>query len=283
MSAITATLTSLPFKQLRQNRYFYLYYDGFYVAFCLAALGLMALTGHQGVIAEWQPAHWLLLPLVTYLQIICSVFVHNACHKSFPRAINRVMGELCGVVVLTRFASWEVIHQRHHRYSDDVEKDPHPVERSYWKFLWHTIYNVEHQLQTIYFELFGDSPENRRYERRRAYVSYVTNLLLIFTWYTFLGSEAFFYLFVPASLLGFLHLVHFNWSTHNAFGYDSGGFRPINLDTGKYWIGNRIFFGIYMHKNHHDRPGVFHPLYMPAPAAAGREAPTAGAIADDSA
>ena len=35
------------------------------------------------------------------------------------------------VVVLTRFASWEVIHQRHHRFSDDLDKDPHPVVSSY--------------------------------------------------------------------------------------------------------------------------------------------------------
>ncbi|WP_438030077.1 hypothetical protein [Sorangium sp. So ce233] len=32
----------------------------------------------------------------------------------------------------------------------------------------------------------------------------------------FLGPIGFFFLFVPASSVGFLHLMHFNWSTHNA-------------------------------------------------------------------
>ena len=41
-AALAATLVSLPFTQLRRNRYFYLYYDGFYVAFCLTALAVMA-------------------------------------------------------------------------------------------------------------------------------------------------------------------------------------------------------------------------------------------------
>src|SRR6478609_3054749 len=159
------TLTVLPYNQHRKNRYFYLAYDGFYFVLAAALVALMVGTGWHGLVREWTPACWLALPLVTYAQIVCSIFVHNATHGNFPRAINRVVGEICGVVVLTRFASWEIIHQRHHRFSDDPVKDPHPVEPSYWKFLWHTIYNVEHQLQTIYFELYGDSPETRKYEK----------------------------------------------------------------------------------------------------------------------
>ncbi|WP_437759989.1 hypothetical protein [Sorangium sp. So ce1389] len=42
------------------------------------------------------------------------------------------------------------------------------------------------------------------------------NRLLIACWYVFLGPIGFFFLFVPASIVGFLRLVHCNWSTHNA-------------------------------------------------------------------
>lgn len=268
VSAITATLTTLPFTQLRRNRYFYLYYDGFYGVLCLALIALMYASGHAGLIGEggllasaWDPRFWLILPLACYAQILCSVFIHNATHGNFPRPINRLAGELCGVVVLTRFASWEVIHQRHHRYSDDTDKDPHPVVSSYWRFLFKTIVGVERQLQRIYFELYGDTPENRRYEQHRAYVSYAVNLLLIYTWYLFLGPIAFFAFFVPSALVGFFHLVHFNWSTHNAFS-PTLDFRPVNLNHGFYWIGNHLFFGIYMHANHHKRAGLFNPAKM---------------------
>ena len=261
MTAIVATLKSLPFTQFRRNRYFYLWYDGFYLALCATLLVAMYLGGHAPLIQAWDHRYWLLLPLVCHAQILCSVYIHNATHNNFPRSINRLVGELCGIVVLTRFASWEVIHQRHHRYSDDVEKDPHPVVSSYWVFLFKTIVNVEQQLQRIYFEIYGDTPENRRYERMRAYVSYATNLLLIATWYTFLGPLAFFFLFVPASVVGFFHLVHFNWSTHNAFSKDRD-FKPVNLNHGYYRIGNLLWHGIYMHANHHKRAGMFNPARM---------------------
>jgi stearoyl-CoA desaturase (delta-9 desaturase) len=261
VTALATTLTSLPFTQLRRNRYFYLYYDGFYALLCVAALAAMYFGHHAPLIEHWDARFWLLLPLAMHAQILCSVFIHNCTHTNFPRAINRLVGELCGVVVLTRFASWEVIHQRHHRYSDDVEKDPHPVISSYWGFAVKTIVGVEKQLQAIYFDLYGDTPENRRYEQIRAYVSYATNLLLVATWYVFLGPIAFFFLFVPASIVGFLHLVHFNWSTHNAVSPDKD-FKPVNLNHGFYRIGNVLWHGIYMHANHHKRSNLFNPARM---------------------
>ncbi len=101
-------------------------YDGFYAALCVVLLAAMRLGHHQPLIQAWDPRYLLLLPFVCHAQILCSVFIHNCTHNNFPRVVNRLVGEICGVVVLTRFASWEVIHQRHHRYSDDTGKDPHP-------------------------------------------------------------------------------------------------------------------------------------------------------------
>jgi len=265
-------LTSLPFTQLRRNRYFYLWYDGFYAALCVALLAAMHYGRYQLFVAHWDNRFWLILPLVCHAQILCSVFIHNCTHNNFPRAVNRLVGELCGVVVLTRFASWEVIHQRHHRYTDDLDKDPHPVIGSYWGFLIKTIVGVERQLQSIYFELYGDTPENRRYEQIRAYVSYATNILLIATWYKFLGPIGFFFFFVPSSIVGFLHLVHFNWSTHDAFS-PRQDFRPVNIDTGFYRVGNLLWHGIYWHANHHLRANLFNPGRLkngPAPIVPGK-------------
>jgi stearoyl-CoA desaturase (delta-9 desaturase) len=132
VTAIVSTLTSLPFTQLRRNRYFYLWYDGFYAALCVSLLLAMRAGQHQPLIQQWDHRYWLFFPVICHLQILCSAWIHNATHNNFPRAVNRIVGELCGIVVLTRFASWEVIHQRHHRYSDDLERDPHPVISSYW-------------------------------------------------------------------------------------------------------------------------------------------------------
>jgi stearoyl-CoA desaturase (delta-9 desaturase) len=262
--ALSAELALPPTAQLRRHRAFYLLYDGAWAVLCAGALAAMSALEHGPLLARWGLPVLFLLPLTCYVQILCSVFVHNAVHQSFPRRINRLVGEVCGMVVLTRFASWEIIHQRHHRYADVPSYDPHPLHPRYWTFLFRTVVNVEAQLQRIFFERHGDTPGNRRYERVRALVSYATNLLLVATWYRFCGPVAFFGLFVPASIVGFLHLVHFNWSTHGGGSSRAGTFRPVNLDHGLYRLGNRLFFGIYAHANHHARPGVFDPSRLPA-------------------
>ena len=285
MSAVNVpVLRTLPFAQLRQNRYFYLYYDGFWSLLGVAAIATMLSLGHTGLYGEgallgaFELWHLAFFPLVTYVIILGHVFAHVCTHNSLPRPYNRIVGELCGLLVLTRFASWEVVHQRHHRFSDDVERDPHPCLPSYFKHFFLTIVNVEKQLQATFFELYGDTPENRAYEKKRAYVSYLTNVLIIAAWFLFLGPIAFLVFFVPASLLAACHLVHFNWSTHNAMS-PTADYKPVNLDHGYFKIGNKLFFGIYMHANHHKWPNVLNPVNVkrplpiqPAPTKEDREA-----------
>jgi stearoyl-CoA desaturase (delta-9 desaturase) len=261
VTALVSTLTSLPFTQLRRNRHFYLWYDGFFMALALVLLAVMKGVGHRPLLTHWDNVYLLAFPLACHVQILCSVCIHNCTHGNFPRPINRIIGEICGLVVLTRFASWEVVHQRHHRYTDDRDKDPHPVMNGYWGFLVRGIIGVEKQLQRIYFDLYGDTPENRAYQKYRATLSFATMVAVGYTWFVFLGPIAFWAFFAPASILGVLHLMHFNWSTHNGFS-PTQDFRPVNLDHGFYWIGNRIWFGIYMHANHHKRANLFNPSRM---------------------
>lgn len=261
MAAISSTLTSQPFTQLRRNRYFYVWYDGTYAVLLIAAIAGMRYAGHQPLVTTWDNRYWLFLPFVIQFQILCNVWIHNASHGNFPRSINRIVGELTGLVALTRFASWEVIHQRHHRYSDDVEKDPHPVMKSYWRYVLFTVLNVEKTLNATYFDIYGDTPSTRRFEKVRAVLSFSTMLILLATWYTLLGPLVFFRFFVPGTIIGILHLIHFNWSTHNAFS-PTNAFGPVNLNTGYYRIGNLIWHGIYWHGNHHKRVGMFNPGKM---------------------
>ncbi|EDM79341.1 hypothetical protein PPSIR1_02271 [Plesiocystis pacifica SIR-1] len=251
--------------RFRHRRAFYVLYDGTYLVLFSAILATMLALGWQGLTPTWAEFNWwwlLALPLVTHLHILASVFIHNCSHGNFPKAINRLVGELCGIIVLTRYASWEIIHRRHHKYSDDLDKDPHPLTKEtagYWKFTWHTITNVERQLQMQFFDLYGDTEENRSFEKRRAFTSYATNIVLIACWYVFLGPVGFFLFFLPASVIGFLHINHFNWCTHNAHKPEEGYF-PVNLDHGYYWVGNRIWFGIYYHGYHHKQANLFNPM-----------------------
>ncbi len=256
-----AWLTSQPLAQYRKSASFYLRYDSAYLVGITCALVFLFAFQVQPLLPTWQWWFPIAIPFVLYFHTLASVFIHNASHGNFPKAINRTVGEICGLIVLSRFASWQIIHQRHHMYSDDPERDPHPVLKSYWKFVWSTLVGVERQLQQQYFEVYGDTTESRRYEQMRAYVSYATGIMLIALYWRLFGNAGFFFLVVPANIFGVLFIVHFNWSTHGATLRDTN-FSPVNLNHGIYKLGNLLWFGIYMHKNHHKRASEFNPAKM---------------------
>lgn len=266
MSALTGftnLLTAQPSVQYRRNPWFYFEYDGFYLALLLALDAYLLITGTPPLV-QWQTWMWALLPLAIYAHILLNVFIHNCCHGNFPRPVNRLIGELAGLLVITRYASWEIIHQRHHRYSDDPAKDPHHVLPNFWIFLAKTmLINVERQLQNQAYDQFGDTPAHRRREAVRAVLSFSVMLPLILAFYLLLGPEAFFFLFVPAQAIGWVQVAHFNWATHNAHS-PSRDYRPVNLNHGWYRLGNAIWFGLYMHGNHHKRANIFNPAKMDA-------------------
>jgi len=262
VSAIKASLLSAPFAQFKRNPAFYFWYDSVWALLCLGAIFTMVGSGWQGLVPElawWQLG---VFPVALYLVIMAHVFIHNASHGNFPKAINRVVGEICGAIVGTKFASWEIVHRRHHRHTDDPEKDPHPAERGYWRYTFKSLINVEHQLRQQYYDLFGDSPETRRYEIWRSRLSFTSGLLLFVTWFLLLGPAGFFVLYLPAFVGAALFVMHFNWAGHNAHRPEYA-IEPADLDYGWYWIGNRIFFGIYYHGTHHKLSMLFNPMKAP--------------------
>ncbi len=253
-------LTQHPFQQFKKNRRFYLHYDAFYLILCAGLSALMLATHFRPIFAdvEWKPLHFVLGgPVVLYLLICAHLWIHNATHGNFPKAVNRLVGEVLGVIVFVRYASWDIVHMRHHRFSDHEAKDPHPTYPSYWKSFFHSIVYVEKQLQQQYCDVWGDSEDNRRYEAFRAKVSYGTNVVLAVAWYLFLGPVGFFAFWLPLNIVAAAFVGHFNWSTHN--GGAGRDFRPVNLNHGYFWLGNKLFTGIYFHANHHKRPHLFNP------------------------
>lgn len=252
--------SSLPFAQFKRDPHFYVKYDTAHLLIAAAGIGACVALGYHA--PTWQPwMHWLVIPAI-YVMIMAHVFAHNASHGNFPKAVNRIVGEIVGAMVLTKFASWEIVHRRHHRYTDDATRDPHPAERSYWRYAINTLINVEKQLQQQYFEVHGDTPERRRYERFRSFWSFVTGVSVAALWLTLLGPGLFVFVYLPAFVFAALFVIHFNWAGHNAHVPDAK-IEPANLDTGWFWLGNRIFFGIYYHGNHHKMARVFNPMKMP--------------------
>lgn len=253
-------LTAHPISQFRKNPRFYLLYDGFWFLVCAAVLGTFALTGFTPLISGL--AWWFapVFPVLLFCLIWAHLLIHNATHGNLPKAINRIAGELLGLCVIVRFASWDIIHMRHHKHTDDRVKDPHPNFPSFWKTVFHTIVSVEKQLFEQYYEIWGDTAQNHARERRRAWMSYGTNIVLLASWFWLLGPAFFLLVFAPCNLLAGLFVIHFNWSTHNgeaARSFDD--MRPTNLSGPWYRLGNKLFAGIYAHQMHHDRPTMFNP------------------------
>jgi fatty-acid desaturase len=269
--------TSLPYAQFKRDPHYYVKHD---TIFLVGAVGLVLglhFSGYQPPATEFAWWHLGLLPISIYVMIMAHVFVHCASHGAWGtttsgKVLNRIMGELCGALVLTKFASWEIVHRRHHRYSDDPERDPHPAERGYWSFALNTLIKVEKQLQQEYFDVHGDTPERRRYERFRSVYSFISGAALAGAFLAVLGLPLFVELYLPSAIFAGLFVIHFNWSGHNAHTKD-GVIAPTNLDTGWFWIGNRIFFGIYFHGNHHRMAMVFNPMKIPTRAAKPAQVP----------
>ena len=256
-----AVLTAHPFNQFKKNPRFYLMYDGFFFVLCSAVLVVMGASGFRPLLG--RPSWWWLLAFPALVLVFnwAHVLIHNCTHGNLPKSINRLVGEVLGFMVVVRFASWDIVHMRHHKYSDDQERDPHPNVVGFWKTVGHTAIHTEQQLIQQYFDTWGDTPANRRFERRRAYVSYGTNIFVFACYMWLLGPWFFFIVFLPAEVLSALFIIHFNWATHNGErGTGAADFRPVNLNRGYYALGNRLFFGIYMHGNHHRRPYLFNPM-----------------------
>lgn len=247
---------------LRKSPSFYFIYDGLWFAVSGALACSLWWFEFPGLVPEFQLWHLGLLPAVIYFHVLANVVVHNCCHGNLPKPINRTVAEFLGAIVFVRYASWEVLHQRHHRYSDDPEKDPHPVLPNFWSFLYQIMtLNLERQLQNEFFDNHGDTPANRKHETLRSMLSFSTMFPMFAAWVLLLGPSFALFVFLPASLVGWIVVAHFNWVTHNAHSADQD-YHPVNLDTGVYWLGNRIWFGLYMHGNHHKRANVFNPLKM---------------------
>lgn len=258
-----SVLLTQPSVMFRRNRSFYFIYDGAWLVMLGSILAALKLSGWQGLDVGWG---WHLVPMfvvAAYIQVLCGVFIHNCTHSNWPRAINRLVGEICGVIVMTRYASWEILHRRHHKYADDEEKDPHYVGPSFFRFLMETmLINLERNLQSQFFELWGGkTSENVRREQLRSVVSFGTMVVLFATWHTLLGPAVFWAVFLPSALFGIVHVAHFNWATHDAKNPD-GDYRPINIDSGLFWLGNRLCFGLYYHANHHKKANMFNPMKM---------------------
>lgn len=256
LSSVLASLRTRPSVTYRRDPNAYWRYDArWLVASATFSAGLW-LSGWRGLSTPlWMGLA--ALPLLVWAHVAANATVHNCCHQNLPRPINRLVAEVLGLFVIVRFFVWEVMHTRHHAFPDDPERDPHPCKPTFVQFMVGImLVTAEKQLHAIKRERH---PDHMKYEGVRTVFSLVTDASILIMWFVLLGWPLFLGVFIPMQILGWVILGHFNWIAHR--GADrTADFGPRNRDHGLFWLGNRIWFGIYMHKNHHDYAGRFNPL-----------------------
>lgn len=221
---------------------------------CAAALAADAITGSS--LPAWSLA---LLPVASVVwALLLTAFLHNASHDNFrPAAINRPIGEFCGLAQLVGYADWAVVHVLHHAYSDDPDRDPHPPGiKTFWPYLFGLRANVGRVLLNEYFGRWGRTPEARRQLGRMMIASKIGQVAKLSFWWLLLGPTVFSWFFATSVVFKLFHFAWVNYATHRTD--ETGGLRNIG-DGPVYRVLNFFTYGLYYHKNHHLNPKLFDP------------------------
>jgi len=211
----------------------------------------------------WQLA---LIPLGIYVGGISAVFIHNATHGSFPsRPLNWLAGQLAGLHQLWGFMGWKLIHLVYHHYSDDAEHDTHPPkDLTFRQFAKSMFLYSSKKITERYREHWGISARTHLLHRSLLIVFLGMTACNALFWYLMLGPAGFLFFYVPSYAANHLLFCHINYYAHPKDDA-TGATRPGNLDHNLYYqLANALWFGIYYHGNHHRKPLLFNPKYMPA-------------------
>ncbi len=207
----------------------------------------------------------LLLPLAFYIGGLSVVFIHNATHDSFPiKILNPLLGHLSGMHQLWGFTGWKLIHVYHHQYVDHPDRDPHtPLQRTFTEYMKCMYSHPSQVISKRYYEHWGDTPETRT-RRKISFTLFLTLLICnLSLWYLLLGPEGMLFFYLPSYIMSYFVFAHLNYYGHQ---YDSktGKSEAVNIDEGWYYkFANLFWFGLYYHANHHKKPMLFNPKYMP--------------------
>ena len=260
-------------KRFYEDRY--LHFRSFSLSLLTATAACALLVAHplhDFSTFGYSPWQWALVPLGIYWGGVSAVFINNATHGSFrPRWLNWWAGNLAGLHQLWGFTGWKLIHLIHHHYSDDVNHDPHPPKNhTFWQFARIMFVYSSQKISERYREHFGDTPKTRRVQSVGVKILMAMMAMNLLFWFLLLGPAGFVFFYIPSYVANHLLFVDINYTAHPKD--ESGNTSAANLnDTLYYKLANLMWFGIYFHGNHHRKPLLFNPRYMPARVAKPKE------------
>lgn len=199
-----------------------------------------------------------------YVGIWSNVLLHNASHNTIkPAWLNRAVGELSGLQVLSGFPGFAVLHMEHHRHSDDDELDPHPnfAGETLWGYINETRGRLRAAFGRMYRESWGHRPEYLASWKKIKFLLPLNRSLRAAFLLALLGPAGFTLFFITSHVTTQLSFAVVNYYSHRR--RDDGTVEVRDLDHNwAFWILNRGFAGAFYHGSHHRNPKLFNPMKL---------------------
>lgn len=212
--------------------------------------------------ADFHPTNILWVIPAVLLTFPVSAIMHSPSHYAMkPRWLNRPVGELAGLMQMSGFPDWLILHVYHHQYTDQPGLDPHPpMGKSYLTFVFEMRETTANCYMYHYFKIFGKNDSTAKSLKFFLLTSRLNLMMKATFWYLVLGPQLFSFLFLGSLVFKMFHYAWFNYVTHPM---ENG--KPVitNLNSGLYPFINMIGFGIYYHGDHHSNPTYFDPRNVP--------------------
>lgn len=259
-------MSSTPLmKRFYQDRYLHIRSFSFHTLVALALCAALY-SWHSPEFYEFsfQPWHLALIPLGLYFGGLSAVWMHNASHGSFKsRFINELCGYVSGIHQLWGYMGWKLIHLVHHHYSDVPDMDPHaPGNMSFWQFARVMFIKSSARISERYREHWGNTAQTRLLQSIVLVIFGAMAAANLMVCYLLLGPAGFVFFYIPSMISNHLLYVDINFSAHPKD--EAGQTAAANFnDTLYHKLANLMWFGIYFHGNHHRKPHLFNPRYMP--------------------
>ena len=125
-------------------------------------------------------------------------------------------------------------------------------------FLATTQLNTIKVIRAKFLEIHGSTPAMHAVLATEMLFYYVSLVARVLCWYWFLEPTLFVAFFIPAYVTNVVVFAHINFATHSTLA--DGSVVITNLNHNWYYrLVNTIGSGVYFHRNHHLKPGLYNP------------------------
>ncbi len=240
---------------------------------------LFAHSSFRSVLLAWGIAivlYFLTVETVSWMAIVgcvalgvfvglwSNVLIHNASHEMIkPLWLNRIIGELTGLQVLSGFPGFAILHMEHHIHSDHEDLDPHPnlPGQTFWQYIDGTRARLRQTFSQLYQRTWQGRPELMNSWKHIKLLLPLNRALRAIILFKLLGPMGGTFFFITSHVTTQLAFAVINFYSHER--QVDGTVQIRNLDHNWiFWILNRTFSGAFYHRNHHQSPKLFNPMKM---------------------